>query len=96
MSSAALVSVLVPCWGCRDYIRETIESALAQDYRSLEIIVVEDHGTDGTYEAALELRDPRLRVVRNDRNYGQYGNKNRALALASGEFIKYLDGDDVL
>ena len=86
MSSDPLVSVLIPCWGCRDYIRETIDSALAQDHRHLEILVVEDCGSDGTYEEASKVRDPRLRVVRNERNYGQYGNKNRALALARGTF----------
>ncbi|MGH9892687.1 MAG: glycosyltransferase family 2 protein [bacterium] len=96
MSSAPLVSVLIPCWGCREYIRETIDSVLAQDYQPLEIVVVEDCGSDGTYEEALKMRDPRLRVVRNERNYGQYGNKNRALDLAHGEFIKYVDGDDLI
>lgn len=96
MSSDPLVSVLIPCWGCRDYIRETIDSALAQDHRHLEILVVEDCGSDGTYEEASKVRDPRLRVVRNERNYGQYGNKNRALALARGELVKFLDGDDLL
>jgi glycosyltransferase involved in cell wall biosynthesis len=93
-SPASLVSVLIPCWSCREYIRETIDSALAQDYQPLEIVVVEDCGSDGTYEEALKVRDPRLRVVRNERNYGQYGNKNRALELARGEFIKFIDGDD--
>jgi glycosyltransferase involved in cell wall biosynthesis len=96
MSSAPSVSLLIPCWGCREYIRETIDSALAQDYEPLEILVVEDCGSDGTYEEALRVRDPRLRVVRNERNYGQYGNKNRALGLASGEWVKFLDGDDLL
>lgn len=95
-STAPLVSLLIPCWGCRRFIDETINSALAQDYESLEVIVVEDHGSDGTYEAALAFNDPRLRVVRNDRNYGQFGNKNRALELAGGEYIKFLDGDDLL
>jgi glycosyltransferase involved in cell wall biosynthesis len=96
MSAGPLVSVLIPCWGCRDFIRETIDSALAQTYQPLEIWVVEDCGSDGTYEEALRVSDPRLRVVRNERNYGQYGNKNRALALANGEFVKYVDGDDLL
>ena len=95
-NSAPLVSVLIPCWGCRDYIGKTIKSALAQDYKPLEILVVEDHGDDGTYEEALKFSDPRLRVIRNERNFGQYGNKNEAARLASGDLIKYLDGDDLL
>lgn len=94
--SAPLVSILIPCWGCRKYIGETIQSALAQDYAPVEVIVVEDHGDDGTYEAALQFTDARLRVVRNAQNWGQFGNKNRALELAKGEYVKYLDGDDLL
>lgn len=91
-----LVSILIPCWGCKNYIAEAIESAIAQDYEPLEIIVVEDWGNDGTYEEAMKFSDPRLRVYRNEKNLGQYGNKNRALELAKGILIKYLDGDDVL
>lgn len=96
MENLPLVSILIPCWGCVGFIRETIASALAQDYPNLEIIVVEDAGCDGTFEEASRLVDPRLSVVRNERNRGQYGNKNRALELASGELVKFLDGDDVL
>jgi glycosyltransferase involved in cell wall biosynthesis len=91
-----LVSILIPCWGCRRYIAETIESALAQTYEPFEVIVVEDCGDDGTYEEALKFRDERLRVVRNRVNKGQYGNKNEALKYARGPLIKYLDGDDLL
>lgn len=91
-----LVSILIPCWGCKSYIGEAIRSALAQDYKPLEIIVVEDCGTDGTYEEAMKFSDQRLRVFRNEKNLGQFANKNRCLEFAGGEFVKYLDGDDVL
>lgn len=94
--SQPLVSILIPCWGCREYIGATIESALSQDYSPLEIIVGEDHGDDGTYEEALRYCDPRLRVIRHEQNYGQYGNKNKTREYANGEWIKYLDGDDLL
>lgn len=94
--SNPLVSILIPAWGCRPYIGEAVESALGQTYDNFEVVVTEDCGTDGTYEEACRFRDSRLRVYRNDRNLGQYGNKNRALALARGSLLKYLDGDDVL
>lgn len=96
VSARPLVSLLIPCWGCKAYIAETIRSALAQTYTPLEILVVEDRGDDGTYEEALKFSDPRLRVIRNERNFGQYGNKNEALRQAKGALIKYLDGDDLL
>ncbi len=91
-----LVSVLIPCWGCKDYIAEAIQSALSQTYEPLEVVVVEDCGGDGTYEEVLKIKDSRLRVYRNEQNLGQHLNKNRSLELARGELIKYLDGDDVL
>ena len=94
--SGNLVSVIIPCWGCREYICEAIESALAQTYKPIEVIVVEDCGGDGTYEEALKIKDSRLRVFRNETNLGQHTNKNRGLRYARGTLIKYLDGDDVL
>lgn len=96
MSADPLVSILIPCWGCRDFIRAAIESAVVQSYSNWEVIVVENCGDDGTYEEALKVHHPRLRVIRNDRNYGMYGNKNRAMELAAGDLLKYLDGDDLL
>ncbi|MHC4758421.1 MAG: glycosyltransferase family 2 protein [Planctomycetota bacterium] len=91
-----LVSILIPCWGCREYIGQAIDSALNQDYEPIEIIVVEDCGDDGTYEEALRIKDPRLTVHRNTRNLGQFANKNKCLEYSKGSLIKYLDGDDVL
>jgi glycosyltransferase involved in cell wall biosynthesis len=91
-----LVSIIIPCWGCRAYIGEAIQSALDQDYSPIEILVFEDCGADGTYEEALKFDDPKLRVYRNQSNLGQFVNKNQAFKYARGSFFKYLDGDDVL
>jgi glycosyltransferase involved in cell wall biosynthesis len=96
VSRGQLVSILIPAWGCRPYIREAIDSALTQTHRAIEVVVVEDAGDDGTYEEALGVSDTRLRVVRNERNLGQFGNKNRAISLARSDIVKILDGDDVL
>jgi glycosyltransferase involved in cell wall biosynthesis len=90
------VSILITAWGCRDYILSTIESALAQDHPDFEVVVVEDHGSDGTWEAASRVHDPRLVLHRNEVNLGQYGNKNRALAHARHRLVNFLDGDDLL
>jgi glycosyltransferase involved in cell wall biosynthesis len=62
--------VLIPYWSCREYIRETIDGALAQEYQPLGIVVVEGCGSDDTYDAVLKIRDPRFRLVRNESNYG--------------------------
>jgi glycosyltransferase involved in cell wall biosynthesis len=91
-----LVSIIITCWGSKEYIREAIESALAQTYKPIEVIVLEDCGNDGTYEEALKIKDPRLRVLRNEKNLGNYTNKNQGLEYTHGPLLKYLDGDDVL
>ncbi|MHC4758420.1 MAG: glycosyltransferase family 2 protein, partial [Planctomycetota bacterium] len=91
-----LVSILIPCWGCREYITQAVESALNQDYDPIEVLVVEDCGDDGTYEEVLKIKDERLILHRNEKNLGQYANKNQAMRLAKGNLIVFLDGDDIL
>ena len=80
------------------YIAEAIESVLVQTYPDFELIVVDDASTDRTVAIAREYaaRDPRVRVVVNERNLGDYPNRNRAATLARGRYLKYHDSDDVL
>lgn len=95
-SRAATVSILLPVYQCVRFVEEAIESALEQTYPNKEIILVDDGSTDGTREAALRYVERGVRVVLNPVNRGQYGNKNEAARHATGDLIKYLDGDDVL
>jgi len=92
------VSILIPTYRQEQYIDMAIASALAQDYPSLEVIVVDDASPDGTGEAArLWDFDPRLRYVRNDHNRGRVANYRFALTeLARGQWVLMLDGDDFL
>jgi len=79
------------------YIAPAIESVLAQTFGDFELIVVDDRSGDRTVEIASGYeRDPRVRVVVNERNLGDYPNRNRAAALARGQFLKYHDSDDVM
>ena len=96
--SRPLVSVLVTAYNRETYIAASIESVLAQTFDDFEIIVTDNQSTDGTLEIArqYERLDPRVRVVLNERNLGQFGNRNRAASLAVGEFLKYHDSDDLM
>ncbi|WP_114395427.1 glycosyltransferase family 2 protein [Oleisolibacter albus] len=91
-----LVSIIVPVWNAARTLRETLESALAQTWRSLELIVVDDGSQDATAGIAAELaaRDPRVRLHRQP-NGGCPVARNTGLHLARGEFIATLDGDDL-
>lgn len=98
MMSTPLISVLMTAYNREDYIADAIESVLASTYTNIELIVVDDCSKDATVEVARSYaaKDSRMRVVVNEKNLGDYPNRNRAASLAKGEFIKYVDSDDIM
>ena len=93
MSSRPLVSVITPTYNGSEHIAETLESAVAQDYAPLEIIVADDGSTDRTVEIVEGYRD-RVRLLRLPHG-GENAARNAAIAVASGEYIAFLDHDDL-
>lgn len=97
MSAPPAVSVLMTAFNRERYVAPAIESVLAQTFCDFELIVVDDGSEDRTVDIARRYEaDPRVRVVVNERNLGDYPNRNRAAALARGEFLKYHDSDDLM
>ena len=96
--SAPLVSVLTTAYNREKYIAECIESVLASTFQDYEYIIVDDCSTDKSYEIATAYakKDSRIRVYRNEKNLGDYPNRNRAASYATGKFLKYIDADDYL
>jgi glycosyltransferase involved in cell wall biosynthesis len=90
-----LVSVILPVYNAEGFVEQTIQSALHQTYRNLEIIVVDDGSTDRTH-AVLQsyTADPRVRIIRQP-NSGVARARNRGLVEARGEFVAPLDSDDL-
>ena len=88
-----LVSVVMPAYNARPFIEDSIRSVLNQDYPNIELIVVDDGSKDGTPEAA-EKFDSRVKVLRQN-NSGPAAARNRGIAAASGDFIAFLDADDI-
>ena len=88
-----LVSVVIPTFNGVKYIRETLDSVLNQSYRALEVIVVDDGSTDSTSEAVAGY-SPRVTLITQPR-YGHPAARNRGLRCASGEFLSFLDHDDL-
>lgn len=95
-AGAPLVSVVIPTYGHAHLIPETLASVLAQTYRPVEIIVVND-GSPDDVASVLEpyARDGRIRYVAQE-NQGQSAARNRGLALAEGRYVSFLDDDDLL
>jgi glycosyltransferase involved in cell wall biosynthesis len=96
--SAPAVSVLMTAYNRAPYIAASVESVLGQTFDDFELIVVDDGSTDGTLEVVrgFARRDPRIRVEVNERNLGQFGNRNRASELARAPLLKYHDSDDLM
>lgn len=89
-----LVSVMMPAYNAERYIGQAIESVLAQHYAHWELIVVNDGSSDNTAGVAAHYTDPRIRVIHQE-NQGESVARNRALDEMKGEYVAFLDADDV-
>jgi glycosyltransferase involved in cell wall biosynthesis len=88
------VSICVPTYNRKDYLRETLDSIFAQTYKDYEVVVVDDGSTDGTAEM-LKAGDYPLRYYWQ-KNSGDAAARNEMIKLALGEFITFIDSDDLL
>ena len=89
-----LVSVIIPAYNCERYLAQALDSALEQQV-PLEIIVINDCSKDGTETVVRRyLKYPQVRYVRNEKNLGAAGSRNRGVRLARGKYVAFLDADD--
>lgn len=93
-----LVSVLMTAYNREKYIAEAIESVLASTYINFELIIVDDGSIDKTVQIAesYEVIDKRIKIYINEKNLGDYPNRNKAASYAKGKYLKYLDSDDLI
>ncbi|MBE9031020.1 glycosyltransferase family 2 protein [filamentous cyanobacterium LEGE 11480] len=91
-----LVSILIPAYNAAEWIEQTIHSALAQTWKNIEIIIVDDGSSDNTLTLAKAFeQDSRIQVF-SQPNQGATVARNQAFQHSSGEFIQFLDADDLL
>ncbi|MCC5875040.1 MAG: glycosyltransferase family 2 protein [Candidatus Sumerlaeia bacterium] len=95
MSNMPLVSILIPAYNARETIRESVESALQQTWAPKEVIVVDDGSTDGTLDVLRDIKSDSLQLHRQA-NSGASVARNHAYSLAKGDYIQYLDADDII
>lgn len=93
MESKPQISVIIPVYNRERYLAETIESVLAQTYRPIEIIVVDDGSTDKTADVARRLSE-NIRYFYQS-NSGCSAARNKGIEIALGSFISFLDSDDL-
>lgn len=91
------VSIIIPCYNVEKFIEKTLESAINQTLKDIEIIVINDGSTDNTLSIIEKyaIKDERIKIV-NQKNKGLSASRNVGIRLAKGEYIQHLDGDDWL
>jgi glycosyltransferase involved in cell wall biosynthesis len=90
------VSVCIPTYNRKDYLIETLESVFAQSYRDFEIVIVDDGSTDGTGEIIEKIAFPVDVRYHWQQNAGDAAARNSLIGLARGEYISFIDSDDML
>lgn len=91
------VSVITPAYNAAAYLEETVESVQNQTFTDWEMLIVDDCSQDDTYSLAKKLsdKDARIRVFKNEKNIGVAASRNVALDAALGDYIAFLDSDDL-
>lgn len=94
-----LISIIMPAHNSAGFIREAVSSVISQNYSNWELIIVDDCSSDNTIENALisipaSISD-KVKILKNEKNLGAAGSRNRGVKEACGEWVAFLDSDDV-
>lgn len=88
------ISVIMPVYNGEKYIARAVQSVYAQDV-PLELIIIDDGSVDGTREALIPWENrPDFVYIKNERNLGAAGSRNRGVSVAKGRYVAFLDADD--
>ena len=90
-----LVSIIMPSYNTAPYISSSIQSLINQTYNNWELIIVDDCSTDNTEDVLSEIKDERIRFFKNEKNSGAAVSRNKALREAKGQWVAFLDSDDL-
>lgn len=89
------VSIITPVYNDEKYIAETIRSILDQTHKNFELIIIDDYSIDGSMDIVKSFIDSRIKIIRNMGNRGPAFCRNVGIKSATGDYIAFLDGDDI-
>jgi glycosyltransferase involved in cell wall biosynthesis len=89
------ISVIMPVFNGAKYIKESIKSILNQSFRDFELLIINDGSTDNSSEIVTNLKDERIKLIKNSSNSGLVKVRNQGMNLATGKYIAWLDSDDL-
>lgn len=90
-----LISVILPVYNRENYLNEAIQSMLEQTYKNFELIIVDDGSTDNSLSIAENINDERIVICKNQINKGVSFSRNLGISKAKGEFLAFMDSDDI-
>lgn len=89
------ISVIMPVYNTEKYVEEAVRSILNQTFQNFEFIIIDDGSTDRTPDILRSFTDPRIHLLFNEKNTGNYPARNRGCRLAKGKYIAVMDADDI-
>lgn len=95
MNNFPIVSVVMPVYNAERFVAQAVESILGQTFSDFEFIIIDDGSTDYTPTIIAKYKDPRIKVIRKERNEGIVSALNLGIALARGDYIARMDADDI-
>lgn len=90
-----MVSVIIPTYNRAEPLKKSIDSVLKQTYEKFEIIVIDDGSDDNTYDVIKNIKDNRIRYIKNEFNQGSNASRNIGINNAKGTFIAFQDSADI-
>lgn len=91
----ALITVLMPVYNAEKFLKEAIDSILAQTFTTFEFLIMDDASTDASASIIQQYNDPRIRYVKNETNLGISATLNRGIELSAADWIARMDADDI-
>ena len=95
VNSSELVSIIMPAYNAEKTLAQAIQSALSQTYENFELLIIDDCSTDSTGQLARSFHDSRIRVLTNEKNSGACRTRHNGVAQARGQWLAFLDSDDI-
>jgi glycosyltransferase involved in cell wall biosynthesis len=90
-----LISIIMPAYNCETYIEESVRSILNQTHSHFELLILDDHSTDGTIKRIEAIADSRIRLIKSVEKLGQANLMNKGIQMAKAEFIAVAHADDI-
>src|SRR3989338_2549685 len=97
MNQKPFLSIVTPTYNRAGiYLRQAIESTLAQSFKDFEFIIIDDCSTDNTQELIASFNDSRIRLIVTNKNHGEYHSTNYGVSLSLGSYFTWIHSDDIL